>query len=69
MELNILLNQSSGDTYPFEHNPVIRTIGGGGFSTTIRSIYLTEGTSRDNTLDLETNEKWTTDKLTSTLVI
>ena len=57
MELSIHLNQSSGDTYPFEHNQVIRTIGGGGFSTAIRSIDLTEGTSRDNTLDFETNEK------------
>ncbi len=33
--LSIHLNQSSGDTYPFEHNQVIRTIGGGGFSTAI----------------------------------
>jgi hypothetical protein len=57
MELSIHLNQSSGDTYPFEHNQVIKTIGVGGFSATIRLIDLTEGTSKDNTLDFETNEK------------
>jgi hypothetical protein len=55
MEHSIRLNQSSGDTYPFEHNQVIRTISGGGFSAAIRSIDLTEGTSKDNTLDFETN--------------
>ncbi|MFT4827294.1 MAG: hypothetical protein ACI9GO_001196 [Bacteroidia bacterium] len=57
MENGIHLNQSSGATYPFEHNLVIRTISGGDFGTAIRCIDFTESAIMGNTLDFESNEK------------
>jgi hypothetical protein len=57
MENGIHLNQSSGATYPFEHNLVIITISGGDFGTAIRCIDFTESAIMGNTLDFESNEK------------